>query len=221
MRAIIERGEVVSTAEYANNNEFQRKAAEIIKAGSFLNSKGWVPATSSNFSLRLSDGHIAITVSGYHKGELSPEAIMLVDREGQSVDGIKRPSAETLLHTALYKRFEGVGAVLHTHSVNATVLSRLSEGQLVFQDYELLKAFTGVDTHETSIIVPIFPNDQNIPRLAAAVDVYMDSHPPIHGYLIAGHGLYTWGRTMAEALRHIEAFEFLFQCELTMQGLSR
>lgn len=206
---------------HANNNEFQRKADEIIKAGGFLNSKGWVPATSSNFSSRLADGHIAITVSGYHKGELSPEAIMLIDGEGQAIDIRQRPSAETLLHTAIYKRFESVGTVLHTHSVNATVLSRLVEGQLVFQDYELLKAFAGVETHETSIIVPIFPNDQNIPRLVTKVDTWMDSHPPIHGYLIAGHGLYTWGRTMAEALRHIEAFEFLFQCELTMQGLNR
>lgn len=211
----------MSAEELHRDNEYLKKSAEIIKAGSFLNSKGWVPATSSNFSARLSDGHIAITVSGYHKGELSPEAIMLVDGEGRSVDELKRPSAETLLHTALYKRFADAGAVLHTHSVNATVLSRLSEGQLVFQDYELLKAFAGVATHETSIIVPIFPNDQEIPRLAAKVEDYMDSHPPIHGYLIAGHGLYTWGRTMAEALRHIEAFEFLFQCELTMQGLNR
>lgn len=211
----------VSTAEQATNNDFQIKAAEIIKAGAFLNGKGWVPATSSNFSARLADGHIAITASGYHKGELSPEAIMLIDGEGQAIDARQRPSAETLLHTALYKRFVDIGAVLHTHSVNATVLSRLTEGQLVFQDYELLKAFAGVDTHETSIIVPIFPNDQNIPRLAANVDAWMDCHPPIHGYLIAGHGLYTWGRTMAEVLRHIEAFEFLFQCELTMQGLSR
>ena len=208
-------------AEHADNQEFQRKADEIIRAGRFLNTKGWVPATSSNFSSRLSDGRIAITASGYHKGELSSEAIMLIDEAGKAIDQRQRPSAETLLHTALYKRFEVVGTVLHTHSVNATVLSRLAEGQLVFQDYELLKAFAGIDTHETSIIVPIFPNDQNIPRLAAAVDVWMDSHPPIHGYLIAGHGLYTWGRNMAEALRHIEAFEFLFQCELTMQGLSR
>lgn len=211
----------MSVAEHANNKEFQRKTAEIIKAGVFLNSKGWVPATSSNFSARLANGHIVITASGYHKGELIPEAIMLIDEEGQALDARQRPSAETLLHTALYKRFEGVGAVLHTHSVNATVLSRLGEGQIVFQDYELLKAFAGVETHETSIIVPIFSNDQNISRLAAEVDAWMDRHSPIYGYLIAGHGLYTWGRTMAEALRHIEAFEFLFQCEMTMQRLSR
>ena len=104
----------MSVAEHANNKEFQRKAAEIIKAGVFLNSKGWVPATSSNFSARLANGHIAITASGYHKGELTPEAIMLIDEEGQAIDARQRPSAETLLHTALYKRFEGVGCLLYT-----------------------------------------------------------------------------------------------------------
>ena len=203
------------------NTDFSARATEIIKAGRFLNERGWVPATSSNFSARLEDGTFALTVSGYHKGELTHEAIMRVDSEGRPVDSDKRPSAETLLHTALYKRFPDVGAVLHTHSVNATVLSRINVGQLVFEDYELLKAFSGVTTHETSIILPIFPNDQDIPRLSAEVDAYMDNHPPIHGYLIAGHGLYTWGRNMAETLRHIEAFEFLFQCELTMQGLQQ
>jgi methylthioribulose-1-phosphate dehydratase len=201
--------------------DYPQKVNELIEAGRFLHAHGWVPATSSNFSARLADGSIAITASGYHKGALSEEAILRVDPAGNSLDAGKRPSAETLLHTALYRRFDDIGAVLHTHSVNATVLSRLSEGQLVFEDYELLKAFSGVATHESQIIVPVFANDQDIPRLSAEVDTYLDRHPPIHGYLIAGHGLYTWGRDMPETLRHIEAFEFLFQCELTMKGLSR
>jgi len=205
----------------AASTDFNRKVTEIIEAGRFFHSQGWVPATSSNFSSRLEDGTIAITASGYHKGALSEEAILRIDIHGQPLEGDKQPSAETLLHTAIYQRFTEVGTVLHTHSVNATVLSRISEGQLVFEDYELLKAFSGVSTHETSIIVPIFPNDQDIPRLSAEVEAYMVSHPPIHGYLIAGHGLYTWGRTMQETLRHIEAFEFLFQCELTLKGLNR
>ncbi len=204
----------------ADNTEFAEKAQQLIEAGRFLNQRGWVPATSSNFSMRLADGNVAVTVSGFHKGALSEEAIMRVDDEGNSLDG-RRPSAETLLHTTLYQRFADIGAVLHTHSVNATVLSRLFEGQIEFEDYELQKAFSGVMTHEGKIIVPIFANDQDIPRLAAEVGRYMDSHPPIHGYLIAGHGLYTWGRDMADVMRHIEAFEFLFECELTMQGLKR
>jgi methylthioribulose-1-phosphate dehydratase len=209
----------MAVASYTPN--FRQKAAEIIEAGLFLNGHGWVPATSSNFSSRLEDGNIAITASGHHKGALSEEAILQVDMCGRPLDKDKRPSAETLLHTALYQRYTEVGTVLHTHSVNATVLSRITEGQLVFEGYELLKAFNGVGTHETKITVPIFPNDQDIPRLSIQVNAYMDSHPPIHGYLIAGHGLYTWGRDMQDTLRHIEAFEFLFQCELTMKGLNR
>ncbi len=204
----------------AGNDEFADKAQQMIEAGRFLNQRGWVPATSSNFSMRLSDGNVAVTVSGYHKGALSKEAIMRVDAEGNSLDG-RSPSAETLLHTVIYQRFGDVSAVLHTHSVNATVLSRLFEGMIEFEDYELQKAFSGVATHEGKVIVPIFANDQNIPRLAAEVECYMDGHPPIHGYLIKGHGLYTWGATMAEAMRHLEAFEFLFECELTMQRLQR
>lgn len=200
---------------------FNEKAHELIEAGRFVHSKGWVPATSGNFSSRLGHDRFAITVSGRHKGHLEVQDIMVVDQLGTPVGTDNRPSAETLLHTSLYNRYPDVGAVLHTHSMNATLLSRLSEGQLVFEDYELLKAFEGVKTHETHILVPIFPNDQDIPRLSAKVEQFLDQHEGVHGYLIAGHGLYTWGRTMQDTLRHLEAFEFLFQCELTLQGLNK
>lgn len=201
--------------------EFRHRASELIEAGRFLHSKGWVPATSGNFSARINNGHVAITVSGRHKGELTEQDVMQVDRLGSPVATDKRPSAETLLHTALYNRYPQVGAVLHTHSVKATLLSRLNAGELVFEDYELLKAFEGITTHEERIVVPIFPNDQDIPRLSLQVEHYLDTHPAVHGYLIAGHGLYTWGSTMRDTLRHIEAFEFLFECELTLQGIPR
>ncbi len=192
----------------------------IIDAGRFLHQRGWVPATSSNFSVRLDDGDIAITASGCHKGALDEGAVMRINRAGEPLEA-RRPSAETLLHTALYQRYPSATAVLHTHSVNATVLSRLHRTTLVFEDYELLKAFAGIDTHESRLVLPIFPNDQDIARLSTLVDGWMDAHPPVHGYLIAGHGLYTWGRDMAECLRHIEAFEFLFECELTMMRVKR
>jgi len=202
-----------------NSADFQRKIKEIIEAGHFLNQHGWVPATSSNFSARLDDGTIAITVSGFHKGHLTEEGVMCVNMRGEAVNTDLRPSAETHLHTMLYNRFSEVGAVLHSHSVAATTLSLVMGEQLLFEQYELLKAFNGVDTHDTRFVVPIFENDQDIPRLAACVEEYMDNHPPIHAFLVRGHGLYTWGTHMKEALRHIEALEFLFQCQLTMNGL--
>ncbi|CAI8879357.1 Methylthioribulose-1-phosphate dehydratase [Pseudomonas sp. IT-P12] len=197
-------------------------AQEIIDAGRFLYGRGWSPATSSNYSTRLSPTEALLTVSGKHKGQLGPDDVLATDLSGNSLEPGKKPSAETLLHTQLYRWRPEIGAVLHTHSVNATVLSRLTPGDFIeFEDYELQKAFSGVTTHESRVCVPIFDNDQDIARLAAKVQPWLQAHPDCVGYLIRGHGLYTWGARMSDALRQIEAFEFLFECELKTRSLNR
>ncbi|MCK9606848.1 MAG: methylthioribulose 1-phosphate dehydratase [Methylomonas sp.] len=201
-------------------DEFFSKADELIDAGRFIDSKGWVPATSGNFSARLSDGNIAITVSGRHKGQLLHDDIMLIDPQGQSLDG-QKPSAETLLHTSLYRRFPAVQAILHPHSINATLAARLFKSEIVLKNYELLKALADIDTHESRVSIPIFANDQNIPRLATQVENFLDRNSDIHAYIIAGHGFYTWGRSVAETLRHLEALEFLFDCEIRLHGVKQ
>ena len=183
-----------------------------------LAERGWTPATSSNFSRRMDAGHVAITVSGRDKGRLTRDDIMVVDLQGRPVATNRRSSAETLLHTQLYARFPDVGCVLHTHSVNQTVASRLyaRDGAIRLSGYELLKAFSGNSTHEMAIDLPVLPNTQDMPELAARVDALLDAGP-LWGYLIDGHGLYAWGRDMAEARRHLEAFEFLLACELELR----
>lgn len=194
----------------------------IIDAGRFLYGRGWSPATSSNYSARLTSAEALLTVSGKHKGQLTVDDLLAVDMNGRSLEDGKKPSAETLLHTQLYRWQPEIGAVLHTHSINATVLSRVClSDSLVFADYELQKAFSGIATHESQVLVPIFDNDQDIERLAARVQPWLDEHPDCVGYLIRGHGLYTWGAQMNDALRQIEAFEFLFDCELKMRMLQR
>lgn len=193
---------------------------EIIEAGRFLYGRGWSPATSSNYSTRLSSSQALLTVSGKHKGQLGPDDVLATDLAGNSLEPGKQPSAETLLHTQLYSWRPDIGAVLHTHSVNATVLSRLTaEDFIEFEDYELQKAFSGVSTHESRVRVPIFDNDQDIARLAARVQPWLEAHPDCVGYLIRGHGLYTWGARMSDALRQIDAFEFLFECELKTRSV--
>ncbi|MCQ4347412.1 methylthioribulose 1-phosphate dehydratase [Pseudomonas stutzeri] len=201
----------------------QLLARQIIEAGRFLYGRGWSPATSSNYSARLDADRALLTVSGKHKGQLGEDDVLATDLAGNSLEPGKKPSAETLLHTQLYAWRAEIGAVLHTHSVNATVLSRLTPGdRLELEDYELQKAFAGVTSHEGRVIVPIFDNDQDIARLAGKVQQWLDAHPDCVGYLIRGHGLYTWGAQMSDALRQIEAFEFLFECELkTRQVLGR
>jgi methylthioribulose-1-phosphate dehydratase len=201
---------------------FDACAAEIIANTRELAALGWTPATSSNFSLRLDEQHAVITVSGRDKGRLTPADLMVVDFFGTPVATTHRPSAETLLHTQLYRRSPEIGCVLHTHSLVQTVASRLygGAGHVRFEDYELIKAFRGQDTHATTMDVPVLPNNQHMPTLAAQVDVLLDDGP-LWGYLINGHGLYAWGGDMAEARRHLDAFEFLLGCELEMRKLHR
>jgi methylthioribulose-1-phosphate dehydratase len=199
------------------SQDFLMAATALCDAGRYIDSRGWVPATSGNFSVRLPDGTIAITTSGKHKGCLQVDDIMLIDADANSLDG-KKPSAETGLHTALYKRFPDVHAILHPHSINAILVSRLFGGEIVLEDYELLKAFRSISTHETQITLPIFANDQDIPHLSQVVDNYLDTVTDCYAYIIAGHGLYTWGGSIPEALRHLEALDYLFDCELRLHG---
>jgi methylthioribulose-1-phosphate dehydratase len=202
------------------DSHLEQAAHELAEAGRQLHARGWVPATSGNFSIRLPDDRIAITVSGKHKGRLTPEDIMLVDPDGRALDH-RKPSAETLLHTSIYRAFPDVSAILHPHSLNASLASRLFVESIVIENCELLKALEGIATHAARVSIPIFANDQNIPLLAARVDAYINEHPDIKAYIIADHGFYTWGTTMQDALRHVEALEFLFDLEIRWHGVKR
>jgi methylthioribulose-1-phosphate dehydratase len=182
---------------------------------------GLTPATSSNFSARLNAEQCVITVSGRDKGKLTPDDFMDVDMHGQALQAGQRSSAETLLHTQIYRLRPNAGAVLHTHSLAQTLLSMQHEraGFVEFKGYELLKAFDGIKSHDTSIRLPIVANSQDMPALCESVAPYFE-HGEFWGYLIAGHGLYTWGRDLAEARRHLDAFEFLLNAELTKLRIS-
>lgn len=180
--------------------------------------RGWALATSGNFSARIAEDRFAITQSGFDKGSIGAEHLLAVDIDGNALEpGI--PSAETLLHAQIYRRRPHVHCVVHTHSVAATIVSRAyaHEGHLVLQGFEIAKALAGIDTHDSTVSLPIFPNDQNMARLAELIDANIGGDDHVYGYLLAGHGLYTWGRDVAEARRHLDAIEFLLNCGLHAQ----
>lgn len=206
---------------------------QLIAAGQFLFQQGWSPATSSNYSLKVDENEILVTVSGKHKGKLTEQDFLCVDLQGSPLPDYEdlKPSAETLLHTQIYQCFPEAGAVLHTHSVNATVLTRyLADApQLNLSGYELLKAFPDIETHDISVAIPIVNNHQNMRELSSQLEPLLKQfvahsnglEVPTFAYLIRNHGLYTWGKTLDDALRHVEALEFLFQCELSIMRLVR
>lgn len=201
---------------------FELCAERLVNTGRELYARGWSPATSSNYSVRLDENSCAITVSGKHKGQLSLRDIMAVDLDGKPLMDLK-PSAETLLHTQIYKREPAIGAVLHTHSVAATVIGMelpADQKQLVFRGYELQKAFAGQSTHEGEVVIPVFDNTQDMNELSALVEARMQAEGTGVAYIIRGHGMYTWGENLAECMRHLEALEFLFECELKRWAIS-
>ncbi len=176
---------------------------------------GLAPATSGNYSIRTGDDEMAITVSGAHKGQLSQNQVMRATLSGVPLEE-KKPSAETLLHCQIYKVYPHINAILHTHSVANTVLSRLLPvGQNIdLEGYELLKAYPGIKTHETKITLPVFDNTQDMIELSDQVQGVFNKMPETAAYIIRSHGIYGWGADMDEAERVIEATEFLLSCEL-------
>jgi methylthioribulose-1-phosphate dehydratase len=201
--------------------DYASAAAAIVATGRRLDARGLAPATAGNYSVRLGDGSIAVTVSGEHKGRLSADRVMRVDPAGQPLEA-KRPSAETLLHCLIYAIDAGAGAVLHTHSVAGTVLSRALGDEIVLAGYELLKIFPGTNTHDTRIALPLVDNSQDMAALAEMLRPILAAQDPIiPAFYIRGHGLYAWGASMAEAENLVEAIEFLLTCaweELKREG---
>jgi methylthioribulose-1-phosphate dehydratase len=198
--------------------------------GALFYQRGWSVGTSSNYSVVLDRDplELLLTASGKDKSRLGIRDFVRVDGEGEPVvPNQPKSSAETLLHVVVASELE-VGAVLHTHSVWSTLLSNLyfEQGHLLLEGYEMLKGLAGVDTHDFSYRLEIFENTQDIPHLASRVRARLtDSANPLkYGYLIRRHGLYTWGRDLDEARRHVEILEFLLECEgrrLMLEGALR
>jgi methylthioribulose-1-phosphate dehydratase len=192
----------------------RKTAKALAELGQRLYARGWALGTSGNFSAVVSRRplRLAITASGHDKRTLRPSQILTVDADGKALGRSGRPSAETLLHVTI-ARARGAGAIVHTHSVHSTVLSDVhgDAGGFHIYGYEMLKGLDGVTSHEHREWVPILENDQDMPRLAKVLERTLTDHPRAHAVLLRRHGLYTWGATLAEAERHVEILEFLFE----------
>jgi methylthioribulose-1-phosphate dehydratase len=199
-------------------------AEELAEIGRGFYGRGWVLGTSGNFSAVVSRNplRLAITSSSVDKGDLRADHILQVDGEANLLEGSGRPSAETLLHLAVVRLCEA-GAVLHTHSVWSNILSDAyaTDGGLSIEGYEMLKGLEGVSTHEHREWLPIIENSQDMTGLAKSVVDVLRQHSGTHGFLLRRHGLYTWGKTMVEAKRHIEILEFLLEVRGRLYCASR
>lgn len=214
------------TQQPSSPDRFSQLAHDLAVLAREFADRRWTPATSSNFSVRLGPTECAVTISGRDKTQLTADDLMRVDLQGNPMAdyGSARPSAEAGLHLSLYRRLPEVGAVLHVHSPNSVLTTRLRPGAecIDLAGYELLKAFRGITTHESRLSVPILANSQDIDTLAGRADMVLAAleTQPCWAYLIRDHGVYAWGRDLAEAMRHLEALDYLLGIELELSRLT-
>ena len=196
---------------------------DLIDAGHRLWKQGLLPATSGNLSvLDPESGMVTVTRSGCDKGFLRDANFATVPRDARARDFVG-VSAETDLHLAVYRTIPAseAGCVIHTHGRASTLRSTRTGILACLTGWELLKALAPVqrDGRDPLLIhacLPVFLNDQNIEALAGTVESYYAATRETEsrtlfapGFLLNGHGMYVWGRDVAEAVRHTEALEYL------------
>ena len=193
---------------------FHRLAGSLVETARGFYSRGWIFGTSGNFSSVISREplRLAITASGLDKGRLTPDGIVIIDGNGNALDGVPRASAEAALHLTIVRN-RRAGAVLHTHSVWSTLLSdhHGNAGGFAIEGYEMLKGLDGITSHNHAEWIPIIENSQDCDALARKIEIVLNELPLTHAFLLRRHGLYTWGKDLEEARRHIEILEFLME----------
>lgn len=196
-------------------NTIQELREQLTKTIADLHGRRWCEGTGGNFSVVVQRDplHLLMAPSGVNKGQVEPAQLVIVDEQQKVIQGQGRASAETTLHVEIITTLQ-CRAVLHTHSVESTVLSDhcAKQATIRLEGWEMLKGLKGIATHDTSIDIPIVSNNQNMRELSQSIRPYLNTNAP--GILVAGHGLYTWGDSLAEAQRHVEILEFLFSTVL-------
>lgn len=198
-----------------SEKEAPKPTEELAEAGREFYRRGWVLGTTGNFSILLARNplRICVTASGIEKGNLDDTNFLELDDDAEILQGFGKPSGETLLHLAIYRFLPRARVILHTHSVWGILLADryYQNGAIEIQGYEMLKGLSGVLTHEHRERIPVVNISQDYVALSHVIENVIRENPALHGIFLRRHGLYTWGETVAEARRHAETFEFLFE----------
>lgn len=200
----------------------QSKWEELADIKDELAARDWFMGTSGNLAIKVSDNplHFLVTASGKDKNKRTSEDFLLVNATGHPVENTNlKPSAETLLHCAIYSK-TNAGCSLHVHTIANNVISELygADEKIDFQGQELIKAFN-LWEEDALLSIPIIPNYAHIPRLAE--EFLSHIHGDKGAVLIRNHGITVWGKDGFEAKKLLEACEFLFQYQLALHQIKR
>ncbi len=196
---------------------YQERLQELADIKDELALRDWFMGTSGNLAIKVQDAPLEflVTASGKDKRKRTPDDFLLVDADGKAVaETSLRPSAETLLHCAVYSQ-SNAGCSLHIHTVANNVISEIygDQGKIDFKGLELIKAF-GLWEEDAVLTIPIIPNHAHIPDLTEEFKKHLSADSG--AVLIRNHGITVWGKDSFEAKKLLEASEFLFQYQLAL-----
>lgn len=187
----------------------------LIAAASHFYQLGWMIGTAGNLSTRISVDSFWITASGKQKGKLSEKDFVCLTLDGKVLSRPhpdSRLSAETSIHQAIYALFPEAQACYHVHSVEANLVSRFTDSDILpLPPLEMLKGL-GVWEENPQVAMPVFENYLEVPRIAGEIrDRFQSSPPAIPALLIRNHGVTVWASSPAAAQNHLEIVEYIFR----------
>jgi len=168
---------------------------------------------------------IYVAPSGVQKERMQPDDMFLIDRDGNELQRPARPwkkSQCTPLFMAAY-RLRSAGAVIHTHSIHAVMVTLLYDKEFRITHQEMIKGVRRSDTawhkYYDELVIPIIENTAEeadlTDRLVKAIELY----PETQAVLVRRHGIYVWGKTWAEAKTMCECYDYLFDVAVRMRQL--
>jgi methylthioribulose-1-phosphate dehydratase len=205
---------------------------------------GWASGTGGGIALSDGEGHILIAPSGVQKERLKPDDLFVIDVDGNVLveptwPGLKVSECAPLFLHAFRKR--GAGAVLHSHSLNAMIATRLKAPSgshdwdqenlqwveyahehlpksFVVSGFEMIKGLRGKGCFD-KLVIPVIENTAKECDLADSMAAAMDAHPDVDAVLVRSHGVYVWGQDWRKAKTQAECLDYLFQATIEMVRL--
>ncbi len=185
---------------------------EVLEIARRMDQKGLVVGTSGNVSQRFREPSgrelVAITPSGCHYDTMKAENIVLVDLEGQRVEGELAPSIETILHVGIYKARKKICAVVHAHAVFGSTIAVTGREIPSLLDDQV--TFLG---GEIKVAAYALPGSPELARNAVA------ALGPRNAVVLANHGTLAVGRNLREAFNNCELLEKTARVYVLAMGL--
>jgi L-fuculose-phosphate aldolase len=207
LRKLLGDDPVIPFVKKTSGEDLEQRHA-LVEFGRMVHAQGFVAATDGNLSVRMDAGRVMVTPTGFSKGMLRPEDMVIVDLDGRKLGGIHNPSSEIAMHLTIYQMRPDVGAVVHAHPCTATGFA--SAG--IALDQPMCSEI--VITLGTVPLAPYATTGSM--ELSESLKPFIPYHEAV---LMANHGVVTYGSDLRQAYMRMEAVEHYAKIVLAARQL--